>query len=1012
MSDPKLISPLLDGFMMGAPISSHDGVCCCPAMKTDSDERYIVKVISVPASQEKVDALLLAGAFAGRDGALGYFEELAGEITDEASLLAHLGKLEGFTGYDDWQIVPKEDGETGFDVYLVGPYRKTLARFLRRSPMTHLAAVNLGLDLCAALAVCRRNGYLYVDLKPENICVTPGREYKIADLGFVKTSSLSYASLPDKYLSAYTAPEIRDAFSSLNDTLDTYAVGLVLYQVYNNGALPFADRAGDQPLPPPAYADYEMAQIILKACDPDPGKRWEDPMQMGQALVSYLQRNNINDDPIVPPPAHIEPEQVEITEEEPYSEDDDPSTQQVIDAVDEVLAAVGVSAEPVDEEAVPAEEAAPEVSPGESSEDPPEETPEESPAGDPAEDAGEAPAEETASENGDSEDDAPIVGEIYEEVSLDDLDDTDEITRILAQADELIAHETPDPVVAPEPIDVPIPAPIAVAQPPLEEAEEDPLEDDSHPAEEPDSRVEEDEEDDFTRPTREKKSHKGLIVTLGILLLIAALGFGSMYYYNQYYLQPVLGITVTGEEDRMTVTLKTPIQEGLLTVVCTDSYGNTVRREVVDNKASFTDLRPNTRYNVTVEISGFHKLIGTTTGSYATPGQTSIHGITAVTGKDDGEVILNFTVQGTDSAEWTVRCTADNGEAERSVTFKGHMATVSGLTVGATYTFTLEPVSPLYLIGENTLRFHVTGILSARNLAIQGFRDNALSVTWDAPAEGTVESWTVRCYNDADYDKTITVTDTSAVFEDADPALGYTVEVTAAGMSVGARTFVSADSVTIQDVKTDLTNPGSLKVTWTYEGKAPEGGWLVLYTMDDDTTQHVVSSGSASAAISPAIPGTTYHISVRPTGGNTVFGGSAQCQTEAAAPFSGYLLDASNIILQMCRTPSADNWLMSDVPASDFVTSFTPGERASFAVTLNHEYNTSSDMIVTLFVIRDANGNVVSTATQSRTWTSMWYRGFGRINIPSLPETPGEYTLELYFNSKSVSTQRFSVVAA
>ena len=63
MSELKLVSPLLDGFVMGNPMSSHDGIDCCPAMKENSDEKYIVKIISVPASQVQLDALLLTGAY-------------------------------------------------------------------------------------------------------------------------------------------------------------------------------------------------------------------------------------------------------------------------------------------------------------------------------------------------------------------------------------------------------------------------------------------------------------------------------------------------------------------------------------------------------------------------------------------------------------------------------------------------------------------------------------------------------------------------------------------------------------------------------------------------------------------------------------------------------------------------------------------------------------------------------------------------------------------------------------
>ena len=133
VSEPKLISPLLDGFMMGDPISDRHGVRCCPAMQKDSDNKYIVKIISVPASQVKLDALLLAGAFSDTEGAKAYFKDLAEDIVDEAVLLQRLSRLEGFIPYDNWQVVPMEDGETGYDIYLVGAYRPTLERYCRRN---------------------------------------------------------------------------------------------------------------------------------------------------------------------------------------------------------------------------------------------------------------------------------------------------------------------------------------------------------------------------------------------------------------------------------------------------------------------------------------------------------------------------------------------------------------------------------------------------------------------------------------------------------------------------------------------------------------------------------------------------------------------------------------------------------------------------------------------------------------------------------------------------------------
>jgi hypothetical protein len=111
----------------------------------------------------------------------------------------------------------------------------------------------------------------------------------------------------------------------------------------------------------------------------------------------------------------------------------------------------------------------------------------------------------------------------------------------------------------------------------------------------------------------------------------------------------------------------------------------------------------------------------------------------------------------------------------------------------------------------------------------------------------------------------------------------------------------------------------------------------------------------------------------------------------------------------MCKTPENPEWGEADVPAEDYTTVFPAGSKASFAVRLNHEYITSSDQIVTLFVIRSADGAVVSTATQSRSWTSMWYRGFGRIDIPAIPQTAGAYTIEIYFNGALATAQSFTV---
>ncbi len=1041
MSEPKLISPLLDGFVMGDPISDHHGVRCCPAMQTDSGSKYIVKIISVPASQTKLDALLLAGAFRDSASALQYFGELADGIVEEAVLLQRLSRLEGFVAFDKWQVVPMENGETGFDVYLTAAYRKTLERLLRKDSLTHLGAVNLGLDLCASLAVCRRLGYLYVDLKPENVAVCQDHEYRICDLGFAPLSSLAYASLPERCISAYTPPEIRDAYDPLNTTMDVYAAGLILYQVYNGGVLPFEGRATSAPLSAPQYADSEMAQIILKACDPNPEVRWADPLQMGQALVSYMQSHSINDTSIVVPAAPVMPE---ILDEEPEAQPEEPSTDDILAEVDQALDAVGVTTELPEEGVTDALEEAVDM-PEEAAEAPvavPEEEDatmsseaadcdadtqaevpfEEEPDAVETSEPEKAPEEPEISADSADEEAIPVEEEAdfsaEAAVIQQELGVSEEVSQMLAQAESLIAHETPDPVVAPEPVDIPIPAPIvlesedaAQSEPEVQEAPAAVQEQDVQIQETSgqDEYTDEAEEDEDLPAAKPRKKRKGWIALLICLALLAGIAFGANLYYENTYLQTIRAISLQGQEDRLTVLLDTDIEDSLLTVYCTDTYGNTVKQTVSGKKAEFRNLNPGTRYKISVTIDGFHKLVGVTNSVHTTSEQTVLSNLTAVTGAEDGSVILNFTVQGPESTEWKVTCTAE-GEQTKTLTFPGHMVNVTGLTVGKEYTFLLEPTAPLYVVGTDSVKHTASKIIFAEELTIHGFHNGGLKTSWHAPQGATVAQWIVRCYNDKGFDKTITTDALSAVFENLDVSAAYTVEVTAAGMTQGTRTFVSANSVTVGEIKLDHSDRSQLSVSWDFEGTAPEGGWLLLYSMDGSEEQQVVQCTQNAGVIAPVIPGSSYSITVKPANGSTVFGGTAQFDAPAAAAFSGYLISAEDMLFYMCKTPENPEWIATDVPLADYRYTYTIGENASFAVHMNHEYNTSSDTIITLFVIRDAQGKIFSTATQSRTWTSMWYRGFGRINIPSLPGKAGEYTVEVYFNGALAHSQAFTMV--
>ncbi len=1004
MAEPRLISPMLDGFMMGSPISEHHGICCCPAMKNETDEKYIVKVISLPATPSQLDALLLSGAYSDEDAALRYFKEQADGVLQEVDILEKLAEVEGFIPYTNCQIVPMESGK-GYEIYLLSSYKRSLLKHFKRHSFTHLDALNLGLDLCAVLSVSRRNGYLFVDLKPSNIFVTDQRLFRVGDLGFVRLDSLKYASIPEKYLSVYTPPEIRDAFSSLNPTMDTYAIGLILYQTYNNGELPFNEeiQPGD-PLPAPLYADYEMSEIILKACDPNPDMRWQDPMQMGQAIVSYMQRNGAVDTPIVPMP----------TQEE--------------------LATLLQDAETEAAEAADADTPTDAEAQNESAE--PEETEEPAEAADLEESV--LLSEDCSEEAIDAADDATAVSDEIDEIAevmdliqqdaddapaLEELDESDasydtitsEVSDILNQADELAAIDVPEPVVAPDYVEVELPA---AEEPETTIEDEDVL----PPAKEEEKLTQESEdttneeytdefEDDSQSHTVQKNHHwlrNGLLVLTAILLLV-----GGFLFYKNFYLLPIEFITVEGSKDSLTVLVTTDIDETLLEVVCSDTYGNKIPAPVINGKAEFTGLVPNMAYNIKVVAKGFHRLTGSASTAYSTPIQTNIVQFDAVSGSTEDSVILSFTIKGPNCDEWAVDYSAE-GEEVRTATFAdAHMVTLTGLTVGKEYTFTLNPKQSLYLAGQSEITFTPRKLIRAENLIATGFTGNTLSVKWSAPEDESVSGWSVRCHNDS-YSQTLVTTDTSAVFEGVDPVAGYDIEVKAAGMSVSEKINVPANSVTVHNFNINTSDPSALTLTWDPSKPIPEDGWVLHYSIAGIGNDDTVPCSENKAVISSIIPNATYRFYLADTKGTVLLGSQAEITTGNAVEFKeelgGVTIAKSNLTFAMCKTPGRPNWGRYDLSDDDYTTQFSAGTPASFLVRMNRSAYTSSKDITTMFVIRNQSGTPILTAQETKPWTDMWASHNCKLEIPVLPTEAGTYTVEVYFNGGLANIQEFTII--
>lgn len=914
MSEQKLVSPLLDGFVMGNPMNSHDGIRCCPAMKENTDEKYIVKIISIPESQVQLDALLLTGAYKDPAEATDYFKEVADGIASEVDVLNTLAKLEGFLPYDGIQIVPMEDGKLGYEVYLLSTYKRSLLRYMQKKPITHLEAVNLGLDLCASLAICRRAGYLYVDLKPANIFLSKGKQYRIGDLGFVKLDSLAYTSLPGKYRSSYSPAEVQDDMKVLNGTVDTYGVGMILYQIYNEGSLPAAPLEPKDPFPHPANADYEIGAIIMKALDPDPAKRWTDPMEMGQALVAYMQKNAVSNTPIVPPSGVLVTSADAPAAEEP--------------AVDE-CSDVNAAADDVTEQTTPAADASP-VSTIFS---------------------GAVPE---------------LKGTAAEEEIEDDDDDLD---FSIAFSDHPTESGKTEPVPVPQ----------------------------------------------KKMPVRKpaKPRGKGILSLLMILLLLACLGSGAFWFYQTQYLQTIDNLILDGTQHELTVTVKTSMDTSHIKVTCTDAYGNSTIQTIVNGQAVFTDLLPDSLYRIELTVDGFHELTGKTAEIFTTDALPTIINMSAVTGPEDGSVMLNFTVDGADPDEWIVTCSAQD-EEDIIQSFTGHSVTVKGLAVGKVYTLTLGTGNGDQILGSNTIDFTATQLILAENLSIADFSNGTMTVRWDAPEDTIVEKWDVRCYNDDGHEEVLQISGTEIAFTGIDSTKSYTVEVTAAGMTQPSRITISANPLTVTGLNVNTDDLNQLTVDWTYEGAAPEGGWLLMYTLDGDDQQNVVKCDNTYAVITPRIPSTRYNLVLQAADSTTVFNASHSFICPGAEIFNNQGLSADKIASYLVKTPEDEAWTIESIGDDAITDTFQSGDSISVVLKADDKFYLPEMDIDVMYVIRDGEGNVLSSLTSTETvdWKALWYDDSyqnGELTIPQVPVEPGSYSVSIYFNNLAVTVVSFKI---
>ena len=269
------------------------------------ESRAAIKVITVPQGDEDIAAIRAEGY--SPEQTRDYFRKVAADYASEIQLLESVKGYTNIVAIDDYKIIHDEEEERWYILI-----RMELLQKVDYQSMQEAEIVQLGIEICTALSVCREKNIVHRDIKPDNILMNDTRHYKLGDFGVARSLGESTNGMSVKGTPNYMAPEAYKALLRKTDIdaaakADIYSLGMVMYWIGNGTRLPFmpdkqiptmkdreeafSRRIGGEELPPPAKVSGRLQEIILKACAYEPVDRYGSAAEMRAELETLLQMN-------------------------------------------------------------------------------------------------------------------------------------------------------------------------------------------------------------------------------------------------------------------------------------------------------------------------------------------------------------------------------------------------------------------------------------------------------------------------------------------------------------------------------------------------------------------------------------------------------------------------------------------------------------------------------------------------------------------------------------------------
>ena len=238
-----------------------------------------LKAITIPENSAEIKSVMADGV--SQENLTHYYQTIVENVVNEFKIMSKLKGHSHIVSYEDHAIMEHED-DIGWDILMRIEKLTPLIEYSLEHPLHEADVLQLGIDICKALEYCRQFDIVHRDVKPENIFISPGGNYKLGDFGIAKIVEETRVGLSRKGTYTYMAPEVYRG-GAYGQSADVYSLGMIMYKYLNDGRNPlmppypeiigaddyddaFAKRIGGELFSEPAHGSRRLKKLIMKAC--------------------------------------------------------------------------------------------------------------------------------------------------------------------------------------------------------------------------------------------------------------------------------------------------------------------------------------------------------------------------------------------------------------------------------------------------------------------------------------------------------------------------------------------------------------------------------------------------------------------------------------------------------------------------------------------------------------------------------------------------------------------------